>query len=107
MKAATSSPIPRRKADRYLWYWKPPFNEPKSQHYFNREPWWKKHPEDIPHDAALYELLRRHPLVGELRLQMHDIGHGQQRSHHSVSELVVLKGPVSTTVELENNSLFH
>jgi hypothetical protein len=60
-----SQPKPDRKADVFLWYWKPPFNDPKSNYYFDREHWWKKSFKGMSHDAALYELIRRHPRVGE------------------------------------------
>lgn len=67
MNVKGSNRAKRRKADQFLWYWKPPFNDPKSPFRFDREHWWKKSPDDLSHDAALYELLRRHPKVGELQ----------------------------------------
>jgi hypothetical protein len=105
MKAESSSPTQQRKADRYLWYWKPPFNDPKSQHCFNRENWWKKSPKEVFHDAALFELLRRHPAVGELQRKILHMSHEPWPT--TVANELVLKGPVPQVVRLENDSLYH
>ncbi len=46
---------------RYTWHLRPPFDKE-----FDRTHWWNRLPEDkIDQVAALYELARRHPLVGE------------------------------------------
>ena len=67
LKSKTPRPKKGRKADRYLWYWKPPFSDPNSPHYFQRQHWWKQSRNDASHDSAIYELLRRHPDMGELQ----------------------------------------
>jgi hypothetical protein len=105
MKAETSRPTEQRKADRYLWYWKPPFNDPKSQHCFNREHWWKRFRKDVFHDSALFELLRRHPAAGELQRKILHISHESWPT--TVADELVLKGPVPQVVRLENDSLYH
>lgn len=47
--------------DRYTWHLRPPFKDE-----FDRSHWWMgKRDSDIEPVAALYELARRHPMVGE------------------------------------------
>jgi len=48
---------------RYTWHLRPPFNDE-----FDHSQWWKGQSEIEP-AAALYELARRHPRVGKLRLK--------------------------------------
>jgi|GEM_PF-4676609 len=49
--------------DRYTWYLRPPFKT-----IFDPTQWWNNEESKDP-VAALYELTRRHPLVGDLRLK--------------------------------------
>ena len=95
-----------RKADHYLWYWKPPCDNAKPRDYFDREHWWKTHPEKVPHDAALYELLRRHPAVGELKRQIRQSVQEPTTNRHAKGELV-LKGPVPLVVKLGPGPMYH
>jgi hypothetical protein len=46
------------------WYWRPPFSDPSSPDYFERNDWWTECGKDVPQFAAEYEYLRRHPIVG-------------------------------------------
>jgi hypothetical protein len=50
-----------------LWYKCPPFNSPEGPVHFDPAHWWKKSREDATHDAALFEVLRRHPVIGQLQ----------------------------------------
>ena len=51
----------------YTWHLHPPFNNE-----FDRLQWWKGKPADsIKPIACLYELARRHPRIGQLRLRFH------------------------------------
>jgi|GEM_PF-1292115 len=85
MKAEISNPTRQRKLDHYLWYWKPPFGTKKSPLHFDRRHWWKRNRKDVSHDAALYELFRRHPAVGELQRIKAEID--ERRRHPAVGEL--------------------
>jgi hypothetical protein len=60
---------------RYTWHLRPPFDQE-----FDRSHWWKNEPQIDPAPAAaLYELARRHPRVGELRSRLHHAGwYGQE-----------------------------
>lgn len=64
-KRKTTSAKEHRQAmrARYTWYLRPPFNDE-----FDRTHWWEKEARIDP-VAALYELARRHPRVGKLRLK--------------------------------------
>jgi len=58
--------------ERYTWHLRPPFKDE-----FDASHWWERQ-SDIK-DAALYELARRHPLVGQTRLRFRDaIWHGAE-----------------------------
>ena len=107
VKEKTSSSAQRRKADQFLWYWKPPFNDPKSPHHFDLEHWWKKAPVGISHDAALYELLRRHPRMGELQRERLLLSQELGRTTHHFANDLVLTGPKPLVIKLENESLYH
>jgi hypothetical protein len=48
----------------YMWHLRLPFNKPKSPLFFDRKIWWKNS-DDVEPEAAIYELARRHPLVGK------------------------------------------
>ena len=50
--------------ERYTWHLRPPFKD-----QFDRTHWWKKDKAMGP-PATLYELARRHPIIGETRLKM-------------------------------------
>jgi hypothetical protein len=50
--------------ENYHWHLRPPFDGK-----FDRSHWWKKTQTDVEPIAALYELARRHPLVGLRRTQ--------------------------------------
>lgn len=106
MKTETSSSEKRRKADEFLWYWKPPFNDPKSSHHFDRGHWWKKPPADISHDAALYELLRRHPKMGVLQRERLLLNQERGRTSNHFANNLVLTGPNPLVVKFENESLY-
>jgi hypothetical protein len=60
---------------RYTWHLRPPF---KGE--FDRSDWWKGKPsENVKPVAALYELARRHPRIGELRRRLRDANwYGQE-----------------------------
>jgi hypothetical protein len=88
-----------RKGDRYLWYWKPPFNVPNSGHFFNRNHWWRPPLKDTPHDAALYELLRRHPIVGDCARRTLRLG-GEFPTEVHDERILALSGPVPRTEDL-------
>lgn len=107
MKAETSSSAQRRKADQFLWYWKPPLNDPKSPHHFDQEHWWKKTPGHASHDAALYELLRRHPKVGDLQREQLRLSQEPRPITHPFASDLVLTGPKPLVVNLEHESLNH
>jgi hypothetical protein len=59
----------------YTWYLRPPFKGD-----FDRTHWWKGTTADaLQPIAALYELARRHPRIGQLRSKLLDAGwHGQE-----------------------------
>jgi hypothetical protein len=107
MKAETSTPATRRKAQYYLWYLELPFNDPQSPHSFDRGHWWNTTPKDVFHDNSLYELLRRHPKSGERnreRLCVIQKCHDSPNTPHFGKELV-LKGPNPLVLTLENPGL--
>lgn len=52
--------------ERYTWHLRPPFKDE-----FDLSHWWNNE-QQIKPVAALYELARRHPLVGEPRLRVRD-----------------------------------
>ena len=105
MKAEISNPTRQRKSDRYLWYWKPPFGNKKSPLRFDRRHWWKRNRKDVSHYAALYELLRRHPAVGELQRQT--LRSSQEATAHQSVRAVVLNGPNPVTVTLGPDPVDH
>jgi hypothetical protein len=107
MKLEMSKPTQQRKADQFLWYWQPPFNDPKSHHHFDREHWWKETPRDVSHDASLYELLRRHPKMGELQCERLRFSQEPYPTTHPFASDLVLTGPKPLIVKLENESLNH
>jgi len=59
--------IEKAKGERFLWYLRPPFNDRYSAEYFDHSHWWKS--KTVPQLQALYELIRRHPALGELKRQ--------------------------------------
>src|SRR5687768_5870397 len=79
----SKSPSVRQK---YAWYLKPPFDEE-----FERTRWWNSETDNPI--GALYELARRHPLIGELRSKYRSqICHGQElrpREHGSREEEII------------------
>src|ERR1035438_3849603 len=107
MSVETSSPAQPRKADQFLWYWKPPFNDPKSPHHFDREHWWNKTPAGVSHDAALYELLRRDPRMGALQRERLHLSQEPRRTTQRFGNDLVLTGPTPLVVKLEGESLYH
>jgi hypothetical protein len=106
IKAEIFSPSRQRKADRYLWYWKPPFGHSKSDYYFDREHWWKGSLKNVSHDAALYELLRRHPTVGEFKCQTIHSMQGRTTTHQAERK-VILKGATPLVVTLGPDPVYH
>jgi len=68
----------------YTWHLRPPFGKD-----FDRSYWWKQTKEDPESEGALYELARRHPLVGELRLRVH-----HTRWHKALARGESLSGPL-------------
>jgi hypothetical protein len=74
-KAASSKETWQAMRARYTWHLRPPFDQE-----FDRSHWWKNEPQIDPAPAAaLYELARRHPRVGELRSRLrHASWHGQE-----------------------------
>ena len=107
---ANNSFSPKRKARRFLWYLvERPFNDSKSAFFFDHDHWWKNAPECICHDAALYELLRRHPNLGELQRWIVNFRAGAPNNHSSsppsFEESIKLTGPVPITVRIENEAL--
>jgi hypothetical protein len=73
MKIKSSKKIWKAIRERYTWYLQPPFNDE-----FDRSHWWENKTQIDP-VAALYELARRHPLVGEARSKFrHAKWYGQE-----------------------------
>ena len=74
-KAASAKDNWQAARARYAWHLRPPF-----KNEFDRKHWWeKKSDSEIEPIAALYELARRHPRVGQLRLQFLNAGwYGQE-----------------------------
>ena len=67
MKKKSTKETRQAEHNRFLWHLNLPF---KSE--FDRTLWWEKTPETkVEPVAALYELMRRHPMVGELRKKFH------------------------------------
>src|ERR1041385_532346 len=62
-KPASSKEKWQAERARYAWHMRPPF-----RNTFDRSHWWRNQ-SDVDSIAALYELARRHPRVGELRLR--------------------------------------
>lgn len=55
--------------DLYLWHLRAPFADPDSQFspdLFDRSAWWEDSPQNVPREAAFWELLRRHPRAASL-----------------------------------------
>jgi hypothetical protein len=72
-KTASSKETWQAMRARYTWHLRPPFDQE-----FNRSHWWKGDSKIHP-VAALYELARRHPRVGELRRTLRHSGwYGQE-----------------------------
>lgn len=66
-KAASSKETWQAMRACYTWHLRPPFDQE-----FDHSHWWKNEPRIDPAPAAaLYELARRHPRVGELRSRLH------------------------------------
>ena len=65
--------------ERYTWHLRTPFAKA-----FDRTAWWEKiQTKDVHPIAALYELVRRHPRVGELRAKfIHRSWHGVELRPH-------------------------
>lgn len=51
----------RKDAEKYLWHLRPPWHDK-----FDHEHWWMQNPEKANQDAAVWEVLRRHPQTGKL-----------------------------------------
>lgn len=105
-----ANPVSRpRKADRFLRYLRPPFNNRNDNHYFDRDHWWDSSPKEVCHDSALYELLRRHPAVVELQCQMLGIepmGIDPFKTKLSVIQPAWLNNPPQQeVVEIDNEGL--
>ena len=67
-KAVSSKEKSQANRAAYTWHLNPPFNDE-----FDRSHWWlEKPPDSIKPIACLYELSRRHPRIGQLRLKFHN-----------------------------------
>src|SRR5476651_2018375 len=81
MKAKANDPAARPASARansrlaYTWHLRPPFNE-----LFCADHWWESAPSaKVDSVAALYELARRHPRIGELRQKhLNEFWHGRE-----------------------------
>lgn len=54
---------PKALAKAFIWHLEAPYNEQRSELYFDGQHWWNHKPDDVSREAATYELLRRHPDV--------------------------------------------
>ncbi|MSU62303.1 MAG: hypothetical protein EXS31_07890 [Pedosphaera sp.] len=62
-KSSSLKALTQAVRDRYTWHLRPPFADD-----FDHDHWWEGR-KTIAREAALYELVRRHPLVGEAFLR--------------------------------------
>lgn len=69
------------------WYWRVPFNDPKSPFSFDRSHWWKNNAKSVSEIAAWYELLRRHPAVGAALQTRSEVGSGEWETECFVKTL--------------------
>lgn len=65
MKEDSKHKMFRREAEQFLWHLRPPWNET-----FSHKHWWGKEPEKIAPEAAMWEVLRRHPVIEDIHRNM-------------------------------------